>query len=100
MIAAGFGASWIVTASARLLGWYHPVFIGRDPANRGGQIGEFILTAFVGPRLLAESGYGHFRDGELTAAVFAMTLGVSVAWAAFVGIVVLQAAYLSGLFAA
>lgn len=98
IIITGFCAAWIALSTARMLGWKEPVFIGHDGAGIVGLAGEFALTALVGPRLLIANGVRTFREGELTAAVFALTVIAAGTWAAFVGIIVLQCAYLSGLF--
>lgn len=100
VIVTGFCAAWIALAVARLFGWHEPMFLQGSTGNLPGRIGEFVLTAMIGPRLLLKNGMHHFRQGELTPITFAITVIASGTWAAFLGILVLQAAYLSGYFMA
>ena len=99
-IITGFCCAWIALRLAAFFGWDEPRHLGRANANPLASTGEFLLTALIGPRLLFRNAISYFRSGELTPVVFAASVIVSGIWAGFLGVIVLQVAYVSGFFLA
>jgi hypothetical protein len=96
VFATGVSATWIVSEGARLLGWRGPDRAGRAALT----VANVALAMFAGPRLLFANALDGWRDGEIGTGLLALVVPVAAGWCALLGIVVLQAAFVSGFFLA
>ncbi len=99
IILTGFSASWIGVELARWAGWTAPVHLD-GPGWSAGRVGEFVLTAVLGPRLLLANGFSWWRKGVLSVSVYGLIVVVVTGWSALAGVIVLQLAFASGFFLA
>jgi len=94
VVFTGICLSWLVSEVARLIGWRLPQHAGSKFQRFS--LSDWLMAIFAGPRYLLRVSWIGWRHGDFAPGLAALTFIVACGWAALLGVVILELAFLGG----